>query len=100
MRRGSEALPSELSGARPAAAARCKRGPAQPLAFSLALLEHAAEYRDVSRTIVGHRDGAIELDEIRRALAGEVREDLAALGRDASMPSELAERFGSTHSSP
>jgi AcrR family transcriptional regulator len=93
LRSGFDALRVELATARRNASA--KRGVRQdePLAFSLAMLEHAYEYKDVYRALVGRRGGIIALNEIRRVLSEVVREELSAAPDAGSVSRELTEQF-------
>lgn len=53
-------------------------GPQDALRFSRALFEHACDYKQVYRALVGSRGAAVAINEIRRILADRVRKDLSA----------------------
>jgi AcrR family transcriptional regulator len=93
LRGGFEALRAELKAARGTGSS--KRGVEQdgPLAFSLAMFEHACAYRDVYRAMVGGRGGVVASDEIRRVLSEMVKEELSAFQDDSVVSRELALRF-------
>jgi AcrR family transcriptional regulator len=76
LRRGFATLRVELGDAQRAARARTGSQD-RPLAFSLAMFEHAAGYTDVYRALVGGRGGVVAVSEIRRALAEIVKKELA-----------------------
>lgn len=93
LRSGFEALRAELTTARRNASAQHDVRQGEPLAFSLAMLEHAYRYKDVYRALVGRRGGVIALNEIRNVLSGVVREELSATRDDGSVSRELTEQF-------
>src|SRR5437867_3212020 len=62
LRSGFEALRVELTAARRNASAKRNVRQDEPLAFSLAMLEHAYKYKDVYRALVGRRGGIIALN--------------------------------------
>ena len=64
--------------------------PDAPLRFSLAMFEHAAEYANVYRTLLGDRGGTVAVQEIRRALAGAVAGEWQAIPGFAGIPKDLA----------
>jgi AcrR family transcriptional regulator len=60
------------------------------LRFSLPMFEHACGYRQVYRSLVGKRSGAVVKKRIEQMLADVVRDELAALApHDASTPIPL-----------
>jgi AcrR family transcriptional regulator len=64
--------------------------------FSLRLLEHAREHKDLYRALIGGRGGAISLDAIRKMLADLVRGELAARpgkGSTDPVPRELVVQY-------
>jgi len=93
LRSGFEALRVELTAARRNASAKRNVRQDEPLAFSLAMLEHAYKYKDVYRALVGRRGGIIALNEIRRVLSEVVRHELSAAPDDGSISRELTEQF-------
>ena len=76
LRRGFATLRAELANAQRAARARTGAQD-RPLAFSLAMFEHAAGYSDIYRALVGGRGGVVAVSEIRRALAEFVKQEVA-----------------------
>lgn len=93
LRSGFEALRAELVAARHNASAKRDLRQDEPLAFSLAMFEHAYEYKDVYRALVGRRGGIIAINEIRRVLSELVREELPAVQDDGSASRELTLQF-------
>src|SRR5260370_6224842 len=89
LRGGLEELRAELRAA-PGAGSSRQNG---PLAFSLAMFEHACEYGDVYRAMVGGRGGVVASQEIRRALSEMVKQELASFQDDGVVPRELALQF-------
>jgi len=67
-------------------------GTAVQLRFSRAMFEHAGDYADVFRALLGDRGGSLALREIRAALADIIAEDDQALPWLADIPRELAVR--------
>lgn len=63
------------------------------LTFSLALFEHACEYKHVFRALVGGRGGTIAVNEIRRILSDLVTCELAADDDDVDIPEAIRVRF-------
>jgi AcrR family transcriptional regulator len=89
LRGGFEELRAELRSARGDGSSR-QNG---PLAFSLAMFEHACGYGDVYRAMVGGRGGVVASQEIRRALSEMVKQELASFQDDGVVPRELALQF-------
>ncbi len=71
------------------------RGADQHLAFSLPLFEHAREYLDVYRALLGTRGGAIGLGTIRKILCDLVDAELerTAAPRPPEVPRELMVQY-------
>jgi AcrR family transcriptional regulator len=97
LRAGFEALRADLADAqRRAEAARASRADtvtSWPLAFSLALFEHACGHRHVYRALISGRGGAIATSEMRRVLSDVVRNELTASWDDRMVPRDLAVEF-------
>ena len=93
LRGGFETLRVELRAARRAGSPTAGETHGGPLAFSLAMFEHACAYRGVYKAMIGGRGGAVAIHEIRRVLTELVREELPALRRDACVSQELAVEF-------
>jgi AcrR family transcriptional regulator len=63
----------------------------RPLAFSLAMFEHAHDHRRLYRAHVGRRSGAMVIARVRRLLGELVREDLSRRRtRRSSIPLDVA----------
>ncbi len=93
LRGGFDALRAELKAARGTALSKRGAGQDGPLAFSLAMFEHACAYRDVYRAMVGGRGGIVAIHEIRRVLSEMVKEELSAFQDDGAVSRELALHF-------
>ncbi len=93
LRGGFDVLRAELRAARGAALSKRGAGQDGPLAFSLAMFEHACAYRDVYRAMVGGRGGVVAIYEIRRVLSEMAREELSAFQDDGAVSRELALHF-------
>jgi len=87
------ALRAELTAARRDASGRRDGGRDEPLAFSLAMFEHACGYKQVYRALVGGRGSAVAVNEIRRVLSDVVRDDLSGAWDDRTVSRELAVEF-------
>ncbi len=93
LRGGFDALRAELKAARGTALSKRGAGQDGPLAFSLAMFEHACAYRDVYRAMVGGPGGIVAIHEIRRVLSEMVKEELSAFQDDGAVSRELALHF-------
>lgn len=93
LRKGFVTLRAELAEAQRAARKGDGTSEGEPLAFSLAMFEHAAQYADVYRAIAGKRGGAAALDEIRKALFEVVRKELAGLPEDGLVSKDIRLEF-------
>jgi AcrR family transcriptional regulator len=96
LRRNSfEHLRKLLSDRQTAARDKAGAGSDQHLAFSLALFEHAREYLNVYRALLGSRGGAIGLGTIRRILCDLVDAELkrTATGNSTEIPRELVVQY-------
>jgi len=91
LRGGFERLRALLTEAQREAAAKSDGG--APLGFSLAMFEHAAEYRDIYLALVGGRGGVVALNEIRRVLSEVVRRELSGIPGDDAVPRDLRVQF-------
>lgn len=92
LRSGFETLRALLIEAQRNAAA-ADRPRAAPLAFSLALFEHAGQYKDVYRALVGGRGGVVAINEIRRILTEVVKKELSAVPGYDALPREVRIQF-------
>ena len=94
LRSGFQALRSHLANMRRSMAAARRDGTkGEMLGFSLAMFEHACEYKHVYRALLGGRGGAVASREIRRILTELVQEELSAVRRDGAMSRELTVEF-------
>ncbi len=93
LRGGFAALRAELTAARRGASAGRDGGRDEPLAFSLAMFEHACGYKQVYRALVGGRGGAVAVNEIRRVLSDLVQDELSGASEDGAVSRELAVQF-------
>jgi AcrR family transcriptional regulator len=89
LRGGFESLRAELAAARRLAPARS----GEPLAFSLAMFEHACGYKNVYRALVGGRGGVVASNELRRILSELVQEELSGFWEDGAVPRDLGVQF-------
>jgi AcrR family transcriptional regulator len=89
LRSGFATLRNELERARLAAAS----AHGEPLAFSLAFLQHVNEYRHIYRSLLGARGRTVADQELRRVLWDTVSNDLPRLGEDEALPRELCVQF-------
>jgi AcrR family transcriptional regulator len=67
--------------------------PLENLRFSLAMFEHACEYRKVYRALVGSRGATVVINELRRVLSDVVRKDPAASASNEPIARELRVQF-------
>jgi AcrR family transcriptional regulator len=93
LRSGFETLRKLLTEAQRSALAKTSREESERLGFSLAMFEHACQYRTVYRALIGSRGGAVVGNEIRRALSEVVKKDLAAVPDDGAIARELRVQF-------
>lgn len=93
LRGGFEKLRADLTTARRAVSAQRRGSEEEALGFSIAMFEHACDYKDVYRAMVGGRGGVVAVNEIRRILSDLVQEELAALQRDSAVSRELVVQF-------
>jgi AcrR family transcriptional regulator len=92
LRAGFEHLRVELAAARSAAGAASGSG-GEPLAFSLAMFEHACAYKDIYAAMLSDRGGAIVLGEVRRVLSDMVKQELAAAQVAVDAPRDLLVQY-------
>lgn len=92
LRSGFQTLRAELAEAQRTAGARVD-GQDEPLGFSLAMFEHACEYKHIYRALVGGRGGVIAVNEIRRTLSEIVKKELSGTKEDEAVPQELRIQF-------
>lgn len=93
LRSGFQTLRRELADAQRAVRAKADGSQDEVLTFSLAMFEHAAEYTDAYRALVGGRGGAVAVNEIRRILSELVRKELSLARHDGAASRELAVQF-------
>jgi AcrR family transcriptional regulator len=93
LRGGFETLRKLLTEAQRNAIAKTGREEGHTLGFSLAMFEHACQYRNVYRALVGSQGGAVVGNEIRRVLSEVVKKDLAAVPDDSGIARDLRVEF-------
>ena len=91
LRSGFGMLRDELRQARQAHASVAAASD-EPLAFSLAMFEHGAQYADHYRALASGRGGTVMEVEVRRVLSELVREELRGMD-DSSISRELVIQF-------
>jgi AcrR family transcriptional regulator len=90
-RSGFAGLEAQLRSASKRAAA--KEATADLFIYGTAMFEHANEYRDVFRALVGRRAGAMATTEIRRVLTKVFESSAKSTNSPTNIPTELAVRF-------
>jgi AcrR family transcriptional regulator len=93
LRSGFQTLRAELAEAHRASRAKADGSHREPLAFSLAMFEHASAYADVYRALVGGRGSTIALNGIREALSEIVKKELSAAKHDNAVARDLVVQF-------
>lgn len=93
LRGGFEALRKLLTEAQRNTSAKGDGAEGESLPFSLALFEHACEYRTVYRALIGSRGGAVVGKELRRVLSDVVKKDLSTIRDDDAIARELRIQF-------
>jgi AcrR family transcriptional regulator len=93
LRSGFQFLRAHLANTQRATGAETGKSRDEPLGFSLALFEHASEYTDVYRALVGGRGGAVAVNEIRQILSELVRKELSTVRDDGTVSRELVAQF-------
>ncbi len=88
LRSGFQTLRVELAEAQRAVGAK-----SEPLGFSLAMFEHAGEYKHIYRALVGERGVVVAVNEIRRILSEIVRKELSGAQEDEAVPHEVRVQF-------
>jgi AcrR family transcriptional regulator len=92
LRSGFQMLRAELAEAQ-RAAAKAVASRDEPLGFSLAMFEHAGEYRHAYKALVGGRGGVIAVSEISRILSEIVKDELRDMQEDEAVPQEVRIQF-------
>jgi AcrR family transcriptional regulator len=95
-RRGLEHLREQLIHRQKQALAADKGAESPPLAFSLAMFEHASEHIELYRALDDSDGGAISIGGIRKMLCQLARDELAVSGfsgAEESIPRELAVQY-------
>jgi AcrR family transcriptional regulator len=93
LRSGFQMLRAELAEAQRTAGAKVDGRQDKPLGFSLAMFEHACEYKHIYRALVGGRGGVIAVKEIRRTLSEIVKKELSGGQEDEAVPQEVRTQF-------
>ncbi|MCT7376634.1 TetR/AcrR family transcriptional regulator [Chelativorans salis] len=93
LRSGFQTLRADLAEAQHAAAAKGEGARDELLGFSLAMFEHADQYKQIYRALVGARGGVIAVAEIRRVLSEIVKKELSDVEDDEAVPKEVRIQF-------
>lgn len=93
LRSGFRALQMELAEAQDAAGATSDGSRGEPLGFSLAMFDHAGEYKHIYRALVGERGAVVAVNEIRRILSEIVRKEWSGAQEDEAVPREVRTQF-------
>lgn len=89
LRSGFQMLRAELAEAQRTAGAKTNGLREETLGFSLAMFEHADQYKRIYKALVGERGGAIAVAEIRRILSEMVKNELSDVEEDEAVPNEI-----------
>jgi AcrR family transcriptional regulator len=93
LRSGFQALRAKLAEAQGASGAKAIGPKDGPLGFSLAMFEHAGEYKQIYRALIGGRGSVIALNEIRQILSEIVKKELTGVQEDEAVPREVRIQF-------
>jgi AcrR family transcriptional regulator len=93
LRSGFRALRTELAEAQDAAVATSDGSRGEPLGFSLAMFEHAGQYKHIYRALVGERGVVVAVNEIRRILSEIIRKELSGVQEVEAIPREIHTQF-------
>lgn len=91
LRSGFQTLRAELAQA--GAVAKTRGAQDEPLGFSLAMFEHACEYRHIYKALLGGRGSVIAVNEIRRVLSEIVKKELSGVHENDTVPQDLRIQF-------
>jgi AcrR family transcriptional regulator len=93
LRSGFQTLRAELAEAQRTAGAKSEATQDEPLGFSLAMFEHACEYRHIYKALLGGRGSVIAVNEIRRVLSEIVKKELSVVSENDTVPQDLRVQF-------
>lgn len=93
LRSGFQTLRAELAEAQAGAVAKTRGAQDEPLGFSLAMFEHACEYRHIYKALLGGRGSVIAVNEIRRVLSEIVKKELSGVHENDTVPQDLRIQF-------
>jgi AcrR family transcriptional regulator len=93
LRSGFQTLRAELAEAQGTTGAKTEAAQDEPLGFSLAMFEHACEYRHIYKALLGGRGSVIAVNEIRRVLSEIVRKELSGVQEDKAIPHDVRVQF-------
>jgi AcrR family transcriptional regulator len=93
LRSGFQTLRAELAEAQRTAGAKSEAAQDEPLGFSLAMFEHACEYRHIYKALLGGRGSVIAVNEIRRVLSEIVKKELSGVREDKAIPQDVRIQF-------
>jgi AcrR family transcriptional regulator len=93
LRSGFQMLRAELAEAQATAGSKTRGAQDEPLGFSLAMFEHACEYRHIYKALLGGRGSVIAVNEIRRVLSEIVKKELSVVSKNDTVPQDLRIQF-------
>jgi AcrR family transcriptional regulator len=93
LRSGFQTLRAELAEAQRAAGTKSDGSHEGPLGFSFAMFEHAGEYKQIYKALLGGRGSVIVVNEIRRVLSEIVQKELSGVQKDKAIPQEVRIQF-------
>src|SRR5918995_228998 len=89
LRSGFQTLRAELAEAQRTAGAKSEAAQDEPLGSSLAMFEHACQYRHIYKALLGGRGSVIAVNEIRRVLSEIVKKELSGVREDKAIPQDV-----------
>jgi AcrR family transcriptional regulator len=93
LRSGFRTLREKLVEAQSKSGVTAGGTPGELLGFSLAMFEHAGEYKQIYRALVGGRGSVVALNEIRQILSEIVKKELTRVQEDEAVPREVRIQF-------
>jgi AcrR family transcriptional regulator len=93
LRSGFQMLRAELAEAQATTGAKTQGAQDEPLGFSLAMFEHACEYKQIYKALLGGRGSVIAVNEIRRVLFEIVKKELSNVQENETVPQDLRIQF-------
>jgi len=93
LRKGFQTLRAELAEAQRTTGTKAGGPQDKPLGFSLAMFEHAGDYKHIYRALVRGSGGVIAVNEIRRTLSEIVTKELSGVQENETVPQDLRIQF-------